>query len=147
MVDEDYEANPSLWLDDDIVDYSVAAPEDLRRLIGSALDTDALWKKIQASPEGGQVFPEWAARKHEYGTEFPNKLQKLLEPFGGTVERGRVDTLPTGARRQHNRQLESTEAWIAKLSPEMKQQIREKGFPMLMLLLAMQQAELAEATR
>jgi hypothetical protein len=84
---------------------------------------------------------------HFYDEVLPAKLQRLLEPFGGQVERSRIDTLPTGARRQNNRELESTEAWIAKLSPEMKQQIREKGFPMLMLLLAMQQAEQqAEAT-
>ena len=82
-----------------------------------------------------------------YDEMLPAKLQKLLEPFGGRVERGRIDTLPTGARRQHNPQLESTEAWIAKLSPEMKQQIKEKGFPLLMLLLAMREAERDTATR
>jgi hypothetical protein len=130
--------------------YDVEKPEDLVPLIGKDAADRLMRNPIEAGSDTNYILSGEALQvggagmTHFYDEVLPAKLQKLLEPFGGTVERGRIDTLPTGARRQNNRELEGTEAWIAKLSPEMKQQIREKGFPMLLLLLAMKQAE--EAT-
>ena len=77
---------------------------------------------LQVGGEGMQSF---------YDQLLPKRLQKILKPFGGTVERAQINTLPTGAIPQGNPSLEETSAWIARLTPEMKARILREGLPLL----------------
>lgn len=75
-----------------------------------------------------------------YDQLLPARLEKILKPFGGRVEQGQVDALPSGAVRQHNPQLEEAPAWIARLTPEMKERIKREGLPLIMLLAMLSQS-------
>lgn len=81
--------------------------------------------------------------KHFYDELLPSRLQKLLKPFGGTVEKGkipaevpaRLNIADDGTQLLYPAKQE-IEAWIAKLPPEMKQRIKKEGFPLLSALLS-----------
>jgi hypothetical protein len=127
---------------------SPTTPSQLRDVIYTGnMNHDKVWKKILAEPDGGMTFPEWEARKHEYGEEFPNKLRKLLEPFGGTVEKAYLPTpqdelrRATAAEPNPTRPNPATEIWLARLSPDIKRAILEKGLPLLTALWMMRQQQ------
>lgn len=72
-----------------------------------------------------------------YDQTLPNKLRKLLEPFGGTVELEPLasthSTVPGSTTLSGAPYPREVQAWIARLSPEMKQAILKKGFPVMAL--------------
>jgi len=164
-------------------DAYVETPEQLDALLGygSDLKLEKAWKRIQASPEGGTYLPRKEGMEAFYDRALPAKLQRLLKPFGGTVERGAVPVqkdvvIPNGrevfyvtdeegaritpyyateaaaenyirtgnqgewpeefSMASMRRDLPTTQtvdepAWIARLSPEMKERIRQQGFPLM----------------
>jgi len=70
----------------------VETPEQLAQILGDSSDVKAekAWKRIQASPEGGVYLPRKEGMESFYDRELPGKLNKLLKPFGGAVERGEL---------------------------------------------------------
>ena len=74
-----------------------------------------------------------------YDQTLPNKLRKLLEPFGGKVELEKL-SIPSriiGGQLAEAPNQGQLQAWIARLSPEMKKAILEKGFPIMALYALM----------
>jgi len=92
---------------------------------------------LQVGGEGMRSF---------YDELLPKRLEKILKPFGGKVERGQATTLANpaldqridqgGGRNYTKPGFDTVEAWIARLSPEIKARIREQGLPLLMAMIA-----------
>ena len=61
---------------------------------------------------GGQGMTEF------YDKKLPARMNKIVKPFGGKVERVAMDG--------------ENEAWIVRLTPEMKREILKAGFPLLL---------------
>jgi hypothetical protein len=76
-----------------------------------------------------------------YDNLLPKRLEKLLKPFGATVERGSVNTGRLPAIGGKGPMQLTEPAWIARLTPEQKKAIQEKGFPLLLAILAAEQAQ------
>ena len=84
---------------------------------------------LQVGGEGMDVF---------YDRKLPKRLEKIVKPFGGTVEAGsvladskRYTGLPD---RSGVIPVPATEpAWLSRLTPEMKAAMRERGFPLMSL--------------
>lgn len=76
---------------------------------------------LQVGGEGMKAF---------YDDKLPKRLEKIVKPFGGTVER--VNVTPTDA------------SWIARLTPEMKEAIK-RGVPLMSVLGAAVSAGLLSA--
>jgi len=163
------------------------------------LDWIGIAPQSELSARGEDISPAFQ------DVQLPKTLEKLLKPFGGTVEKADLGIKPTrmsdpvsvitprrsndplavadelgphgglyqpnidlgdkpllsflpnineGPKTDHINALKNQiinqrpniQAFIARLSPEMKQAIKEKGFPLLMLLLA-QQAQGADSGR
>lgn len=86
---------------------------------------------LQVGGEGMDAF---------YDQKLPKRLEKLVKPFGGTVEAGAVS--PNPARKwpdtAQGRAMAMTEdpsipMWLSRLTPEMKAAMRERGFPLMSL--------------
>ena len=86
---------------------------------------------LQVGGEGMDVF---------YDRKLPKRLEKIVKPFGGTVEQGAVS--PNPARKwpdtAQGRAMAMTEdpsipMWLSRLTPEMKAAMRERGFPLMSL--------------
>ncbi len=80
--------------------------------------------------------------KYFYDQLLPKRLEKIVKPFGGTVERAPVSTAggrPTQyadfADYQAN-QNKPVSGWIVRLTPEMKQRILKEGLPLMTGLAA-----------
>jgi hypothetical protein len=155
------------------------------------IDPNKVWKRMTGAPEG--IYePRKVGMEVGYGEAMRNRLQKLLKPFGATVEEGTVPA-PTRSTRElelmadyrkgeviprtiadvtnsheagvgepilsflkgttikdaekvlnqlekRSTTQEGIPAWIARLTPEQKQMIKEKGFPALLAILAAQQS-------
>ena len=133
-----------------VATYVVEKPEDLIPLIGK----DAA-DRLMRNPLPGTEFPQamsgpiyelagedlqigGAGMTEFYDKQLPRKLEKILAPFGGKVEKGSLGPLmkPGGYSQPENDK--AVEMWYAKLSPEMKAAIREKGLPLLMALLGVE---------
>lgn len=133
--------------------HDVTKPEDLVPLIGKDAADRLLANEVNYQGATGEPenYFELAGEDLQIGgtgmTEFydkqlPRKLEKILAPFGGKVERVPL-TIPVDPRRPgydnpHSAysKPQTIEMWYAKLSPEMKAAIKEKGLPLLMALLA-----------
>jgi hypothetical protein len=96
--------------------------------------------------------------KHFYDQLLPKRLEKILKPFGGKVERGslgkskaeidaEMDALhlnpPAGddygltvnrLQEQRNAAPDDAAMWFARLTPEMKARILKEGLPLSVLL-------------
>ena len=100
---------------------------------------------LQVGGEGMDVF---------YDQKLPKRLEKIVKPFGGTVEQGAVSTNPRIFEKKNGwfaetpagqdgpfptRELAaehwqgSSPSWISRLTPEMKAAMRERGFPLMSL--------------
>lgn len=75
--------------------------------------------------------------KYFYDQLLPARMNRILKPFGGKVELGE---LPTGIPYEGSiggtpiSGPQTFQAWIAKLTPEMKQRIAKEGLPLLTTL-------------
>lgn len=124
----------------------IVGKDAAQRLITQPLSEHGLHRlsgvDLQVGGEGMNKF---------YDERIPNTVNKLLKPFGGKVEQA---TLPVGsgvARRgpdadilesidqRHGIPPQTIQAWVARLSPEMKERIKKEGLPLLMALLAREQ--------
>ena len=84
---------------------------------------------LQVGGEGMTAF---------YDQKLPKRLEKLVKPFGGTVEPGSVLADATKYTGLPDRSgvipVPATEpAWLSRLTPEMKAAMRERGFPLMSL--------------
>ena len=76
---------------------------------------------------------------HEfYDKLLPKRLEKIVKPFGGTVERvpiptGAGDTWPSGAPRFAGAaaRAKTEPGWIVRLTPELKKRLLEQGLPLM----------------
>jgi len=135
---------------------------DLARLMGDKEKAAKAWKRLQAAPDGGEYLPRAEGFRQQYDENLRNKLAKMIGKFGGTVERAplsggrtkaQIDaemdalhdavfqgTAPAGSYQNQLNRLQAERetavsdlAWLARLTPEMKRQIREKGLPLMSL--------------
>ena len=98
----------------------VQSERELSALLGgSDVKASKAWKRIQSAPEGGAYLPRAEGMVEFYDRLLPKRLEKIVKPFGGTVEQV---SLVTGQRDQ----------WIVRLTPEMKAKIKQ-GLPLLAL--------------
>ena len=136
-----------------VVQKDLKSPEELVDLIGKDAAQRLMNNKVDPStasysPPGGNSFELMGedlsiggqGMTDFYDRQLPDRLNKILGPFGGKVEQA---DLPVGMQFKHGVATTTIDqvpapvkAWIARLSPEMKAQIKEKGLPLLMLLLA-----------
>ncbi len=120
-------------------------PQKLQEFIGK----DATTRIMQApdhilAGEDLQVGGE--GMKQFYDRTLPNKLQKIVGPFGGKVEQGQVSggtsaPLAHSPGHQPSYGPQTTPAWISRLTPEMKAEILKKGLPLMMLMGLTQQPQ------
>jgi hypothetical protein len=119
---------------------SISADE-MRNTIGKEMAD-----KIMQQPERGthvyngldlQVGGEGM---HEfYDKLLPKRLEKIVKPFGGTVEEGAVnglfshnETIRQGPGRSYTKaHMEQIPMWLARLTPEMKARILKEGLPLM----------------
>jgi hypothetical protein len=66
-----------------------------------------------------------------YDNLLPKRLEKIVKPFGGTVERAPVSTLDPRTLPYGPFTGGTAPAWIVKLTPEMKQRILKEGLPLM----------------
>lgn len=90
-----------------------------------------------------------AGMKYFYDQLLPSRMNRILKPFGGKVELGEIPTgnpgvvsIPGG----YAAGPETFQAWIAKLTPEMKQRIAKEGLPLLAALYAFYQNQKDQKT-
>lgn len=133
-----------------VIEKSGVTPDQLDQYIGKEAA-----QKLLATPvdeEGARVLSGLDLQvggkgMHAFYDELlPARTGKILKPFGGTVERGPVNYVPSVTKSQmpipgagiqaHD------DAWIARLTPEMKERIRREGLPLMSVVAA-----LAEASR
>jgi hypothetical protein len=99
----------------------ITSLDDLERLIGgSDVKAEKAWKRIQAQKDGGSYLPRKEGMETFYDELLPKRLEKLVKPFGGTVERLHVSTAAE----------DSAPGWIVRLTPEMKAKIKAAGLPL-----------------
>ena len=84
---------------------------------------------LQVGGEGMTAF---------YDQKLPKRLEKIVKPFGGTVEQGAVLADATKYTGLPDRSgvipVPATEPmWLSRLTPEMKAAMRERGFPLMSL--------------
>jgi len=152
---------------DEAISATGVRPEDLPEYIGK----EAAEKLLAQPPDGTlrslsgvdlRVGGEGMAKF--YDELLPKRLEKILKPFGGKVERGAVGGGRTVAgidaemdrlhamglpddelsRRLSALQAERSAAqggandpmWFARLTPDMKQRIAKEGLPLMLLLLS-----------
>ena len=129
----------------DRVINKVADPSELPDLIGKEaseklLQTEARTDRIEGRytrPQHGlsgldlQVGGEGMTAF--YDQKLPKRLEKLVKPFGGTVE---TTGLGSGSRSLPDIDENGVflqPAWMSRLTPEMKAAMRERGFPLMSL--------------
>lgn len=115
---------------------TVHSLEELTQLLGgSEVKAEKAWKRMMAKPEGGLYQPRAEGMTEFYDKQLPAKLEKILKPFGGTVEQGKILGVPL--ERQHTGRGRIVEypqpepAWLARLTPEMKARILKEGLPLM----------------
>ena len=118
-------------------------PKELRKLLGKELAEKLLAQPASDPGATGRTYRTLAGKDIDVGgrgmVEFydkllPARVQKLLAPFGGKVERMPVQT---GYGKVGDRmQIDHEPAWVVRLTPEMKAKIRAAGLPLLALPLA-----------
>lgn len=101
-------------------------------VLDAANNPNAEWIGITPSDtlraRGEMISPEFQDQR------LPLTLEKILAPFGGgKVEKGAV--VADGGTLDPN----TAPAWLAKLTPAMKQRILKEGLPLLSMVLAAQQ--------
>jgi hypothetical protein len=92
---------------------------------------------LQVGGEGMDVF---------YDQKLPKRLEKIVKPFGGTVEQGAVSPnsvdwpniaqramAMTGTTLLSPAEKPAVPMWLSRLTPEMKAAMRERGFPLMSL--------------
>ena len=92
---------------------------------------------LQVGGEGMTAF---------YDQKLPKRLEKLVKPFGGTVEQGAVSPnsvdwpniaqramAMTGTTLLSPAEKPAVPMWLSRLTPEMKAAMRERGFPLMSL--------------
>lgn len=134
---------------DRVIRREHVTPKDLPDLIGKEPADKLLQQPRTADPtpmsmddtryhilSGVDLQVGGEGMRHFYDELLPKRLEKIVKPFGGKVERSTVDVLPTGAIRQNNPALENAPAWIVRLTPEMKQRILQEGLPLMTIPLA-----------
>ena len=134
-----------------VATHAIEKPEDLIPLIGKDA-ADRLMANPIPGHEGFRPVFQLAGVDLQIGgggmTDFydrqlPERLGKILKPFGGKVELGSLGN-PTQfdqfgvAKTTLDQTPEEIEAWIARLTPEMKAAIKEKGLPLIALLMMLQ---------
>jgi hypothetical protein len=80
---------------------------------------------LQVGGKGMKVF---------YDEILPKRLEKIVKPFGGTVERGAVKTPIYDLATQQKNLSGEAAMWFARLTPEMKARILKEGLPLMSLL-------------
>lgn len=115
--------------------------EAAQKLLAQPFDTEYRTSHVL---RGADLQVGGEGMQHFYDRLLPKRLEKILKPFGGTVERGAVSATEMSAHeladlnRVYGSQLEpetrTEPAWIARLTPEMKERIRREGLPLLSLL-------------
>ena len=114
--------------------------DDLRHVVGgSEVKAEKAWKRIQAAPDGGTYLPRAEGMKQKYDVELKNNLEKIVKPFGGTVEQAPVSAAwapPEVAAKIEAEGLgeagpQSVPAWIVRLTPAIKDRILKEGFPLM----------------
>ena len=115
---------------------TVHSLEELTQLLGgSEVKAEKAWKRMMAKPEGGLYQPRAEGMTEFYDKQLPAKLEKILKPFGGSVEQGKI--LGGPLERQHTGRGRIVEypqpepAWLARLTPEMKARILKEGLPLM----------------
>jgi len=154
-------------LNGDEVIRQTTGPENLGDYIGKEAADKLLKSKPSLHPDdqtplyslsGLDLQVGGEGMKHFYDQLLPKRLEKILKPFGGTVEQVRLgarskaqidaemdalfamnlsdEQLRTELNRlQHERgSAVADPAWIARLTPEMKARILKEGLPLGVLL-------------
>jgi hypothetical protein len=139
----------------------VSSLEDLEKLFhGSEVQAQKAWKRMQAAPDGGTYLPRKEGMESFYDEQLPNKLRKIVKPYGGTVERtplarhtddiyddiqaihdanraaGSPEDRAAGARlnalrEEHSAAEKDTHAWVIKMTPELRKKILQSGLPLM----------------
>jgi len=116
----------------------VTSRDDLNKLInpydGNEKLVDRVWKRMQAEPfKMGQIMPRKEGLEQYYDKTLPTKLEKLLKPFGVRVEQLPVEGPTSGFT-----------AWVARLTPEIKERILKEGLPLIMALYGIYQKSMEQ---
>jgi hypothetical protein len=122
------------------------------------LATEVTGATVQGAPslvhelEGQDLQVGGEGMHHFYDELLPKRLQKIVKPFGGTVERSAVALAPADVVGRYAQQPEhpfiqkqQTPAWIVRLTPAMKARILKEGLPLSLLLGAAAGPSVAEA--
>lgn len=117
-------------------------PEELPDHIGkeaskaltSGENAERLQAGIHAELAGQNLEVGGEGMKEFYDKLLPARMNKILKPFGGQVEKGAIPTgrtIPLDMEKKGDGTPETFQAWIAKLTPEMKSRIQKEGLPLL----------------
>lgn len=142
---------------------NIAKPEDLVPIIGkdaAARLTSGTPKKMSNHQDlpGDQGIDAYELTGQDleiggdgmrdfYDRQLPDKMNKILKPFGGRVEQADIPLGVSKNNLTYTPQEEAVlgpmnnatvKAWIARLSPEMKERIRKEGLPLLLALLGLE---------
>jgi hypothetical protein len=134
-----------------VLDRDGIKPEDLADHIGKEAAKRLLESKTTQMRFGGNLIDVHALKdeqlevggegmKYFYDQLLPKRLEKIVKPFGGTVERAPVSgtNAPADVIQRYANQPDhpftktaNTPAWIVRLTPEMKQRILKEGLPLM----------------
>jgi hypothetical protein len=126
-----------------VISKSGILPEDLPDLIGKEAADRLLAQPKQGtlrSLTGQELKIEAKGMMFFYDQLLPKRLEKIVKPFGGTVERAPVSgtNAPADVIQRYANQPDhpftktaNTPAWIVRLTPEMKQRILKEGLPLM----------------
>jgi hypothetical protein len=95
----------------------VRTQEELAKVLGgSEVKAEKAWKRLQAAPDVGEYRPRAEGMAEFYDKKLVARLNKIVKPFGGVVERVKMG---------------DEFAWIVKVTPEMKKKILASGLPLM----------------
>jgi hypothetical protein len=110
----------------------ITSEAQLADLMGDKEKAAKAWKRMNASPTGGVYLPRAEGFKFAYDELMPKRLEKIVKPFGGTVEQSPLNaTYQRGGETFISPTREGAKAWMVRLTPEMKQRILKEGLPMM----------------
>lgn len=115
---------------------TVHSLEELTKLLGgSEVKAEKAWKRMMAKPEGGLYQPRAEGMTEFYDKQLPAKLEKIMKPFGGSVERGEILGAPLELQHTGRGRIvkypQPEPAWLSRLTPEMKARILKEGLPLM----------------
>jgi hypothetical protein len=133
---------------DHLMSESGIMPERVEELIGREA-AQRLWSATPDPTGRAALFTNdldvevgGEGMRYFYDQLLPKRLEKILAPFGGKVQketllpRTTTDKLVPGERES----VQEVQAWIARLTPEMKAEIKKRGLPLMLMLMASPEA-------